>query len=75
MNDHEHRAEQDDPVEDGHADASDRDRLDGVVEQTKQDVAMGHVDDPESALRERLADVGIEVDEQEFATLLESVRG
>jgi hypothetical protein len=75
MSEHEPPAEQRQPIEDGHDDASDRDRLDGLVEQTKQDVAMGHVDDAETALRQRLADAGIDVDDEEFATLLASVRG
>jgi len=75
MSEHEPPAEQREPIEDGSGDASDRDRLDGIVEQTKQDVAMGHVDDVESALRERLNDAGMDVDDEEFATLLSAVRG
>ena len=45
MSEHEPTGEQRQPVEDGHDNASERDRLDGIVEQTKQDLAMGHVDD------------------------------
>jgi hypothetical protein len=74
MSEHEPQAEQHQPVEDGSGDASERDRLDGIVEQTKQDLAMGHVDNAETALRERLADVGIDVDDAQFAELLATVR-
>jgi hypothetical protein len=75
MSEHEPQAEQRQPVEDGSEDASERDQLDGIVEQTKQDLAMGHVDNAETALRERLADTGITVGDEEFATLLAAVRG
>lgn len=75
MSEHEPTGEQRQPVEDGHDNASERDQLDGIVEQTKQDLAMGHVDDAETALRERLADAGHDVDEEQFATMLAAVRG
>lgn len=66
--------EQTTPREDGHDDASDRDKLDGIVEQMKQDVAQGHVDDTDDALRQRLADAGLDVDDEEFAALADAVR-
>ena len=66
--------EQDTPVEDGHDDASNADKLAGLVEQMRQDVAMGNVTDVEDALRQRLDDTGLDLDEQEFAALLASVR-
>lgn len=66
--------EQDTPVEAGHDDASDRAKLDGIAEQTKQDAAAGSVSDIEDALRQRLTDAGLDVDEQEFAALVATVR-
>ena len=67
--------EQQTPIEDGHDDASTTDKLAGIVEQTRQDVAMGNVTDVEDALRQRLDDAGIVLDEAEFAEVLASVRG
>jgi hypothetical protein len=66
--------EQHSPIEDGHDDASQKDKLAGLVEQMQQDVAMGNVTDLDDALRQRLTDSGIELDEQEFAALAASVR-
>ena len=66
--------EQDTPIEDGHDDASQRDKLDGLIEQMRQDVALGNVTDIDDAVRQRLTDSGIDLDEQEFATLVASVR-
>jgi hypothetical protein len=68
-------SEQDTPIEDGHDDASQKDKLAGLVEQMQQDVAMGNVSDLDDALRQRLNDTGIELDEQEFAALAARVRG
>jgi hypothetical protein len=66
--------EQRTPIEHGHDDASDDDKLAGLVEQMRQDVAAGNITDVEDALRQRLDDIGIELDEQQFAALLASVR-
>ena len=63
------------PIEDGSDDASKSEKLNGLVEQMRQDVAAGNVTDVEDALRQRLDDAGIDLDEQEFAELLASVRG
>jgi hypothetical protein len=65
---------QDTPIEDGHDDASTKDKLDGLVEQMRQDVAQGAAPDVEDALRQRLTDSGIHVDEQEFAALVARIR-
>jgi hypothetical protein len=67
--------EQRTPMEDGHDDASNSDKLAGLVEQMRQDVAAGNITDVEDALRQRLEDTGLDVTEQEFAALLASVRG
>ena len=62
------------PMEDGHDDASNADKLAGLVEQMRQDVAAGNVTDVEDALRQRLDDAGIDLDAQEYAALLASIR-
>ena len=62
-------------MEDGHDDASNADKLAGLVEQMRQDVAAGNVSDVEDALRQRLDDTGVELGEQEFAAVLASIRG
>ena len=62
------------PIEDGSDDASKSEKLAGLVEQMRQDVAAGNVTDVEDALRQRLDDTGIDLDEQEFAALLASIR-
>ena len=66
--------EQDTPIEEGHDDASKADKLAGLAEQMQQDVAAGNVTDVEDALRQRLVDTSIDLDEQEFAALLASIR-
>ena len=62
------------PIEDGSDDASKSEKLAGLVEQMRQDVAAGNVTDVEDALRQRLDDASIDLDEQEFAALLASIR-
>ena len=66
--------EQQAPIEEGHDDASTADKLAGLAEQMRQDVATGSVTDIEDALRERLADIGLVLDEQEFVALVAMVR-
>ena len=61
------------PIEDGSEDASDQDRIDGLVEQTRADVAQGHVDNVRDALAQRLADAGVTVSVDEFEQLLARV--
>jgi hypothetical protein len=76
MDEQEHDAHgQDAPIEDGHDDASDAEKIAGLAEQMRQDVAAGNVTDVEDALRQRLDDAGLELGEEEFAALLASVRG
>ena len=66
---------QNEPVEDGHDDATQSEKVDGIVEQTQQDVGQGNVTDVADALRQRLDDAGIAVGEAEFAELLARVAG
>jgi hypothetical protein len=58
------------PIEDGSDDASAQDRIDGIVEQTRADVAQGHVGDVRDTLAQRLGDAGMEVSRDEFEELL-----
>ncbi|MCU1439528.1 MAG: hypothetical protein JWP85_525 [Rhodoglobus sp.] len=61
------------PIEDGSDDASDKDRIEGILEQTRADVAQGHVDNVRDALAQRLGDAGMEVSRDEFEELLARV--
>ena len=64
---------QNEPVEEGHDDATDAQKIDGIVEQTKQDALQGHVTDAADALGQRLHDAGLKVDATHFAELLARV--
>ncbi len=50
--------------------ASDGDKTDGIIEQTKGDIGQGNVSDIPDALRQRLSDAGLTVTEKEFDELL-----
>ncbi len=54
------------PIESGHDDATADDKLSGVIEQMRGDIEQGNVDDVREALRQRLADTGIRVDDDEI---------
>ncbi|NYF09525.1 hypothetical protein HDC94_000681 [Leifsonia sp. AK011] len=68
---------QDQPVEDGSTEATDNDKLEGIVEQTKQDVAVGSIPggDMRDVLLTRISDAGLTVDDKTLARLLESSEG
>jgi len=68
---------QDEPVEDGSMDATHDEKLEGIVEQTKQDVAIGSIPggDLRDVLMQRIADAGLTVDEESLARLLASAQG
>ena len=66
---------QDAPIEDGAEDASVNAKLDGLVEQMREDVKAGNVHDIAAVLRTRLDDAEIPVDEARFAELLRRVEG
>jgi flagellar motility protein MotE (MotC chaperone) len=66
--------EQDTPIEAGHDDASKADKLAGLVEQMRQDAAAGSITDVDDALRQRIDDAGINLDDEEFATVLAAIR-
>ncbi len=52
---------------------NDDERIDGIVEQTRADLAVGHSDLPERLLRDRLHDAAIELDDAEIGALVERV--
>jgi len=58
------------PIEDGHADATPNDKLDGIVEQMLGDVQQGNVSNVADALRQRLDDTGVVVSEAEFDAIV-----
>ena len=62
------------PIEDGHDDADVADKIAGLLEQTRQDLAQNHVDNVDDVLRQRLADAGISVNDDEFAKLAAQLR-
>ena len=57
---------QDEPVEDGSTQATDDEKVSGILEQTRQDVAVGTIAsaDVDGVLEGRFVDSGIAVDEQ-----------
>jgi hypothetical protein len=59
-----------DPVEDGALEATDEERIAGIVEQVRADIQLGAQIDAGSLLRERLSDAGIAVTDARFASLL-----
>jgi hypothetical protein len=61
---------QDEPAMDGSTEASHEDRLAGVVQQVRADLQLRPEEDGEALLRQRLTDVGIELDEAELARIV-----
>jgi hypothetical protein len=62
-----------DPVEDGALEATDDERIAGIIEQVRADILLGTQIDAESLLRERLADAAIAVTDDQFVSLLADV--
>ena len=65
---------QDAPIEDGHSDASDADRLAGILMQVRADLALGHSHDPADLLRQRLGDAGIELSPEDLDAEIAKLR-
>jgi superfamily II helicase len=59
-----------DPVEDGALEATDDERIDGIVEQVRADILVGTQSDVESLLRQRLDDAAVVVTDDQFVRLL-----
>jgi hypothetical protein len=62
--------EQNEPIEAGHDDASDREKIVGIIEQVKADASQGNEHDIETTVRDRLAEAGIDVSDEELSSLL-----
>ena len=57
-------------AEDRHNEASPTDKLEGIIEQMRADIAQGNVTDVADALRQRLDDTGVTLDARAFAALV-----
>jgi hypothetical protein len=62
-----------DPVEDGALEATDDERIAGIVEQVRADLEIGTQSDAAGLLHQRLDDAAVVVTEDQFATLLAQV--
>jgi hypothetical protein len=62
-----------DPVEEGALEATDDERIAGIVEQVRADLAIGTQSDAAGLLRQRLDDAAVVVTEDQFARLLAQV--
>ena len=68
-------SEQNKPVERGHDDATDEERVAGIVEQTRADIARGGVHDVRDAVAQRLKESGVPASGDEFERILAEVTG
>jgi hypothetical protein len=64
---------QNEPIEEGSLDAADEEKIDGIVEQVRSDLRLGHAHDPEQSLRQRLFEAGMSVDEAEFERIRDTL--
>jgi hypothetical protein len=65
---------QNEPVEEGSSEATDTEKVDGIVEQTRQDLSLGSIAPGElrDVIAQRLSDAGITVDAAELDRLAEA---
>jgi hypothetical protein len=66
---------QDAPIEDGHDEATDDQRLEGVIQQVRGDVALGNVDDVRAMVRQRLSEAGLDASESDVDAVMSAVDG
>ena len=66
---------QTEPVEAGHDDATRAEQLEGVIEQVRGDLLLGHVDDARGMVRDRLADARLGASESDVDAVLSAVEG
>lgn len=57
---------QDAPIEEGATEAARSEQIRGILVQVREDVKMGHAHDEEALLRQRLAEAGISVSDDEI---------
>jgi hypothetical protein len=62
-----------DPVEEGALEATDDERIAGIVEQVRADLEIGTQSDAAGLLHQRLDDAAVVVTENQFARLLAQV--
>jgi hypothetical protein len=66
---------QDAPIEDGHDEATDDQRLEGIIQQVRGDVALGNADDTREMVRQRLEEAGMSASESDIDAVLSAVDG
>lgn len=64
---------QNQPIEEGHDDATTEAKVAGIVEQMRHDVALGNVSGVADALRQRFADSRITVDDDRFDEIVTEI--
>lgn len=64
---------QNQPIEEGHDDATTEAKVAGIVEQMRHDVALGNVSDVADALRQRFADSRITVNDDRFDEIVTEI--
>jgi hypothetical protein len=65
---------QDAPIEDGHDEATMDQKIDGVAQQMRGDVQLGHVDDLRSMARQRLVEADLPTDDATIDAVVEAAR-
>ena len=66
---------QNEPIQDGHDDASDAQKLEGIIEQVRNDVVLGYVDDVRTMVRQRLEDAGLAASANDVDAVVSAVDG
>lgn len=62
-------------TQEGADEATEREKIDGLVEQVPADYELGEFDDPAAELRERLAEAGLPISGIEFERIVARLRG
>ncbi len=68
-------ATQDSPIQDGSDDATEEQKIAGLVAQTRADYLQGVATDVAAELQQRLIDAGIELDRERVDALTKQVTG
>ncbi|MFP3464382.1 hypothetical protein [Leifsonia sp. SIMBA_070] len=65
---------QDEPIMHGSADATDESKVAGIVEQVRADMQLRGSEDSERLLKQRLADAGIQLPQEEISRLVQEIQ-
>ena len=65
--------QQNEPIEEGSDDASRSQKLEGVAEQARGDLELGHVDDVRVMVRQRLEDAGLPSSDEDVEAVISAV--